>query len=340
MLHFDSDYMEGCHPLILKRLGEGNLLKQPGYGLDAISQSAREKIRTACGSPEAEIHFLVGGTQTNALVIRSLLGLCDGVIAATTGHVSVHEAGAIEATGHKVIELPGQQAKLSAKTVEAYMERFYADETWQHMVRPGMVYISHPTEYGTLYTKAELAALRQVCDKYHMYLYMDGARLGYALSAEHTDVTLPDIARYCHGFYIGGTKVGCLMGEALVFPKPLREGLFSIIKQSGAMLAKGWLLGMQFDTMFTDNLYLSCGRQGIEAAMELKRGMLEKGYSLYMDSPTNQQFVILPNEKIQELKKNVSFSLWDAADETHTVARFVTSWATTKEQVQALLALL
>lgn len=340
MLHFDSDYMEGCHPLILKRLGEGNLLKQPGYGLDAISQSAREKIRTACGSPEAEIHFLVGGTQTNALVIRSLLGLCDGVIAATTGHVSVHEAGAIEATGHKVIELPGQQAKLSAKTVEAYMERFYADETWQHMVRPGMVYISHPTEYGTLYTKAELAALRQVCDKYHMYLYMDGARLGYALSAEHTDVTLPDIARYCHGFYIGGTKVGCLMGEALVFPKPLREGLFSIIKQSGAMLAKGWLLGMQFDTMFTDNLYLSCGRQGLEAAMELKRGMLEKGYSLYMDSPTNQQFVILPNEKIQELKKNVSFSLWDAADETHTVARFVTSWATTKEQVQALLALL
>lgn len=340
MLHFDSDYMEGCHPRILKRLGEGNLLKQPGYGLDEISQSAREKIRTACGSPEAEIHFLVGGTQTNALVIRSLLGLCDGVIAATTGHVSVHEAGAIEATGHKVIELPGEQAKLSAKTVEAYMERFYADETWQHMVRPGMVYISHPTEYGTLYTKAELAALRQVCDKYHMYLYMDGARLGYALSAEHTDVTLPDIARYCHGFYIGGTKVGCLMGEALVFPKPLREGLFSIIKQSGAMLAKGWLLGLQFDTMFTDNLYLSCGRQGIEAAMELKRGMLEKGYSLYMDSPTNQQFVILPNEKIQELKKNVSFSLWDAVDETHTVARFVTSWATTHEQVQSLLQLL
>lgn len=340
MLHFDSDYMEGCHPAILKRLEAGNLLKQPGYGLDEISQSAREKIRIACGAPDAEIHFLVGGTQTNALAVRSLLGLCDGVIAATTGHVSVHEAGAIEATGHKVIELLGENAKLSAETVEGYMTRFYADETWQHMVRPGMVYISHPTEYGTLYTKAELAALRQVCDKYHMYLYMDGARLGYGLMAENTDVTLRDIAAQCHGFYVGGTKVGCLMGEALVFPKPLVQGLFSIIKRSGAMLAKGWLLGLQFDTMFTDDLYYACGKQSIEAATELKRGLQEKGYRLYMDSPTNQQFVILPNEKISELKKNVSFSLWDAVDEGHTVARFVTSWATTKEQVQALLALL
>lgn len=340
MLHFDSDYMEGCHPQILKALAEGNLQKQTGYGLDEISQSAREKIRKACQSPQAEIHFLVGGTQTNTVAIRSLLGLCDGVIAAETGHINVHESGAIEAAGHKVIALPAKEAKLSAETVEGYMTRFYGDETWPHMVRPGMVYISHPTEYGTLYTKAELTALRQVCDKYHMYLYMDGARLGYGLGARDTDVTLPDIARLCHGFYIGGTKVGCLMGEALVFPQPLVKGLFSIVKQSGALLAKGWLLGLQFDVMFTDNLYLSCGRHAVEAAMVLKHGFIEKGYPLFMNSPTNQQFVILPNEKIRTLKQQVSFGLWDAVDEDHTVARFVTSWATTKEQVEALLSLL
>lgn len=340
MLHFDSDYMEGCHPRILKALAEGNLQKQTGYGLDEISQSAREKIRKACQAPQAEIHFLVGGTQTNTVAIRSLLGLCDGVIAADTGHINVHESGAIEAAGHKVIALPAKEAKLSAETVEGYMTRFYGDETWPHMVRPGMVYISHPTEYGTLYTKAELTALRRVCDKYHMYLYMDGARLGYGLGARDTDVTLPDIARLCHGFYIGGTKVGCLMGEALVFPQPLVKGLFSIVKQSGALLAKGWLLGLQFNAMFTDNLYLSCGKQAVEAAMVLKSGFIDRGYSLFMDSPTNQQFVILPNEKIRTLKQQVSFGLWDAVDEEHTVARFVTSWATTREQVEALLGLL
>lgn len=340
MLHFDSDYMEGCHPQILKRLTEGNLHKTSGYGLDEISQSAREKIRKACQAPEAEIHFLVGGTQTNTVAIRSLLGLCDGVIAAETGHINVHESGAIEASGHKVIALPARQAKLSAETVEAYMARFYADETWPHMVRPGMVYISHPTEYGTLYTKAELTALRRVCDKYHMYLYMDGARLGYGLGARDTDVTLPDIACLCHGFYIGGTKVGCLMGEALVFPRPLVNGLFSIVKQSGALLAKGWLLGLQFDTMFTADLYLSCGRQAVEMAMHLKAELVKKGYPLFMDSPTNQQFVILPNEKIRVLKQQVTFGLWDAVDAGHTVARFVTSWATTREQVEELLDLL
>lgn len=340
MLHFDSDYMEGCHPQILKALAEGNLQKQTGYGLDEISQSAREKIRKACQAPQAEIHFLVGGTQTNTVAIRSLLGLCDGVIAAETGHINVHESGAIEAAGHKVIALPAKEAKLSAEPVVGYMTRFYGDETWPHMVRPGMVYISHPTEYGTLYTKAELTALRQVCDKYHMYLYMDGARLGYGLGARDTDVTLPDIARLCHGFYIGGTKVGCLMGEALVFPQPLVKGLFSIVKQSGALLAKGWLMGLQFDAMFTDNLYLSCGRHAVEAAMVLKHGFVEKGYPLFIDSPTNQQFFILPNEKIRTLKQQVSFGLWDAVDKDHTVARFVTSWATTKEQVEALLSLL
>ena len=340
MLHFDSDYMEGMHPLILERLQKENRIAHTGYGLDDICDSAREKIRRACAAPEAEVYFLDGGTQTNAVALRAMLDLHEGALAAATGHINVHEAGAIEAAGHKVIPLPAHEGRLDPEEAEAYLKAFYADATWPHMVRPGLIYISHPTEYGTLYTKAQLERLRALCDRYSLYLYMDGARLGSGLCAPGTDVTLEDIARYCHGFYIGGTKMGALLGEALVFPRPLRRGMFSIIKQSGALLAKGWLLGVQFDTLFTGDLYRQCGKHAVDMAMELKRGLLEKGYSLYLDSPTNQQFVILPNEQIRSLQEKVSFGLWDPVDGAHTVARFVTSWATEEEQIRQLLALL
>lgn len=225
MLHFDSDYMEGMHPLILERLQKENRIAHTGYGLDDICDSAREKIRRACAAPEAEVYFLDGGTQTNAVALRAMLDLHEGALAAATGHINVHEAGAIEAAGHKVIPLPAHEGRLDPEEAEAYLKAFYADATWPHMVRPGLIYISHPTEYGTLYTKDQLERLRALCDRYSLYLYMDGARLGSGLCAPGTDVTLEDIARYCHGFYIGGTKMGALLGEALVFPRPLRRGM-------------------------------------------------------------------------------------------------------------------
>lgn len=339
MLYFDSDYMEGMHPEILRRISQMNLDKIVGYGTDDICEAAKEKIRKACACPEAEIQFLVGGTQTNAVVIRSLLRPYEGVIAADTGHVNAHEAGAIEAGGHKVLALQNHDGKLDAKDVEAYLDTFYHDESHAHMVKPGMVYISHPTEYGTLYTRDELEQLKAVCEKYQLPLYLDGARLGYGLAAKGTDVTLPLIARICDVFYIGGTKVGAMFGEAVVFTRNMPEGFFTLTKQSGALLAKGWLLGVQFDELFSGNLYLKCGQNAIETAQKLKDGLKEKGYAFYMDSPTNQQFVILENEKMNELKKEVSFSFWQTFDENHTVVRVATSWATRMEEIEELLKL-
>mgnify|MGYP000010865392 FL=1 len=341
MIHFDTDYMEGAHPEVMRRLLETNLEQTPGYGSDVYTKAAKERIREACGCPEAGVFFLVGGTQTNATVIDGLLARHEGVLAAETAHINVHEAGAIEAGGHKVLTLPQHGGKLCAKEVAAYINDFYRDETYEHMVAPGMVYISHPTELGTLYSLSELKELSAVCREAGIPLYMDGARLGYALAAPDTDVTLKDIARLCDVFYIGGTKVGALFGEAVVAPQAQRlPHFFSLVKQHGALLAKGRLLGIQFETLFTEGLYERMGAHAVRLALKLKKAFTDKGYRLYLDSPTNQQFVCLPNEVIDRLSQEATFELWGPRGETETVVRFVTSWATREEDVDRLIALL
>lgn len=341
MLSFESDYIAGAHPQILKRLTETNLESLSGYGADPYCTSAKEKIRAACACPHADVQFLVGGTQTNRVIIGTMLRNFEGVIAAETGHVSLHEGGAIEATGHKVITLPHREGKLDAKTAETYLADFYADGNHDHMVFPGMVYISHPTEYGTLYTKDELTALSVVCRRYDIPLFLDGARLGYGLMSYQTDLTLPDIAALCDVFYIGGTKVGALCGEAVVFTRNNTPKQFiTLIKQYGALLAKGRLLGVQFDTLFTDGLYMSISRYAIDMAEQLKELFTEKGYRFYLKSPTNQQFLILENNRMEELRKKVAFSFWEKFDESHSVVRFATSWSTTQEALDALREIL
>ena len=265
----------------------------------------------------------------------------EGVIAPTTGHISLHEVGAIEYTGHKVIELPGESGKLSADTARRYLETFYGDENNEMMVRPGMIYVSHPTEYGTLYTKSELEALRALADEYGMKLFLDGARLGYGLMSLSADLTLPDIARLCHVFYIGGTKVGALCGEAVVFEKGSVPAHFrSQMKQHGAMLAKGRLLGVQFEALFTDNLYFDISKNAIDRAEELKELFRSRGYEFFIDSPTNQLFPIFSNEKLKELEKKVVFEWWEPYDKEHSVIRFATSFATKQSDVDELIELL
>lgn len=341
MYCFDSDYMEGAHPQILQRLIETNMEKTPGYGCDYYCKSAKEKIRKACNCANAEIHFLVGGTQTNATVIKALLRSYEGVLAADTGHISVHEAGAIEAGGHKILVLPQKSGKISAEIIENYINVFNRDGNNAHMVKPGLVYISHPTEYGALYSKEELEKMSAVCKKHRIPLFLDGARLGYGLMANDTDVTLETIANNCDVFYIGGTKVGALFGEAVVITKPnLIENFFTIIKQQGALLAKGRLLGIQFDTLFSDNLYFDISKHAIDMAEKLKKGFMEKGYQFYFESPTNQQFIVLDNQKMEQLAKKVSFSFWENMDENHTVVRFATSWATLENDIDQLFELM
>lgn len=341
MLAFECDYAEGAHPLILRRLMETNLEQQPGYGADAYCAAAKEKLRTACEAPQADVYFLSGGTQTNQTVISGMLRPYEGVIAAATGHISGHEAGAIEATGHKVLPIPHQDGKLSAQRLKAYLNEFYANESHAHMVFPGMVYISHPTEYGTLYTHKELEDLSAVCREYRLPLFLDGARLGYGLVSPGTDVTLPEIARLCDVFYVGGTKVGALCGEAVVFPRGnAPEHFMTMIKQRGALLAKGRLLGVQFDTLFTDGLYFEISRHAIAMAELLRAALKEKGYRFFIESPTNQIFVIMENERIRELREKVRFEFWERYDENHTVMRFATSWATAPEDVETLIGLL
>ncbi len=341
MLSFESDYIEGAHEKILKRLCETNLERLSGYGSDIYCDSAKKKIREACKCEDAEIFFLVGGTQTNQIVISSVLEGYEGVVAATTGHVSVHEAGAIEATGHKVLELPQKDGKIQADVLEKYLGDFYSDATHEHMVFPGMVYISHPTEYGTLYSEDELKTLSKVCREYKIPLYMDGARLAYALESEKTDVTLPMIAELCDIFYIGGTKVGALCGEALVFTKNnMPRHFLTTVKQHGALLAKGRLLGIQFDTLFTDNLYFEIGRHAVALAMKIKKAFTDRGYRLFIDSYTNQQFIILENGEMERLSKDVRFSFWENYDENHTVVRFAASFATEPRDVEELEKLL
>ena len=336
MLSFECDYTEGAHPEILRRLCETNLQQQPGYGSDEYCAAAKEKIKAACGCPDGQVFFLVGGTQTNQLVIRAMLQSYEGVISAQTGHINAHEAGAVEFTGHKVLPLPQRDGKLMPKDLKAYLETFFADENREHMVFPGMVYISHPTEYGTLYTLQELTALSALCRQYRLPLFMDGARLGYGLMSSGTDVTLQDIARLCDVFYIGGTKVGALCGEAVVFPRGnAPRHFFTSIKQSGALLAKGRLLGVQFETLFTDDLYFKISRHAIEMADQLRRGFREKGYKFYLETVTNQIFVILDNDALKRLAGTYSF--WERLEDNSTVVRFATSWATREEDVVAFL---
>ncbi|MDD3193783.1 MAG: beta-eliminating lyase-related protein [Oscillospiraceae bacterium] len=340
MVSFVNDYSQGAHEEVLRRLVETNLEPLPGYGADQYCESAKEKIRRACQCPAADVFFLVGGTQTNAVVIDGYLRSFEGVVTADTGHISVHEAGAIEFTGHKVLTLPHHAGKISAEQLRAYLQSFWQDGNHEHMVSPGMVYLSHPTEYGTLYSKDELIAISAVCRERRIPLYLDGARLGYGLASRETDVTLPLIAQCCDAFYIGGTKIGALCGEAVVFTKGAPGGFVSFMKQHGALLAKGRLLGIQFDTLFTDRLYWRISEQAIQMAELLKQVLEEAGYPFYLKSPTNQQFIILENREMERLSRKVAFGFWEALDENHTVVRFATSWATCREDVEELRRIL
>ena len=405
MISFESDYNNGAHPRVLEHLLATNDERTPGYGFDRFSERAKERIREACETPKAEIYFLPGGTQTNATAIDGMLLSHEAVICAETGHIAVHEATAVEASGHKVITLPSHDGRLWAADLERFMTVFEADESRDHCAQPGMVYITFPTEYGTLYSAEEIVEIEQVCHRHELKLYIDGARLGYGLSgsedsryevrgaldensfveAEDSNLvprtshlaprenaprenaprkmSLPFIARHCDAFYIGGTKVGALCGEALVFPRgDAPKGFFSIVKRHGALMAKGRLAGVQFDALFseertggavaaeqghteprvaaeqrlTEPLYFAISRRAVELAMEMKKIFREKGYRLYIDSPTNQQFVVLPNDEMHRLEKEVIFTHWEPYDEGHTVCRFVTSWATTEDDVARL----
>lgn len=350
MLHFDSDYLEGAHPAIIERLVATNLDQTSGYGTDEVCERARARIREACEAPDAAVYFLVGGTQTNAAVADQILRPWEGIVCATTGHITAHEAGAVEACGRKTLPLPQHDGKLDAAEVRALCEAYWADENREHITAPGAVYISHPTEYGTVYSLAELEELAQVCRDFGMRLFMDGARLGYGLAAAGADVTLPDIARLCDAFYIGGTKVGALCGEAVVFTRPgLDDHFFTLMKKRGALLAKGRFLGLQFDVLFEQEegpdgtlalRYENAGRHAVELAQRLADGFRAKGYELHLASPTNQQFVVLDDAARERLARHASFGFWERTPDGRTVVRFATSWATRPEAVDELLALL
>ena len=340
-LSFTSDYMEGAHPAILERLAETNMAKSAGYGLDEYSEATRDKIRAACGVPDADVFFLAGGTQANAVMIDALLRPYQGVISAQTGHINGHEAGAIEAGGHKVLALPHRSGKLSAEDVKALSDAYNYDANRDHTVMPGMVYISQPTEYGTLYSLAELKAISGVCRKNGLHLYLDGARLAYALACPESDADLKDIAQLCDAFYIGGTKCGALFGEAVVIP---RHGyvphLFTIIKQHGALLAKGRIAALQFDALFTDGLYYSIGRTAIAAADRIRAALLAKGYETAIDSPTNQIFVVLDKAQAAALAEKADLGFWENLPDGRVVMRIATSWATQDADVSRLIGIL
>lgn len=353
-MHFDSDYMNLCHPLILKRMVETQSESFTGYGCDSATLSAKERIRQLCDAPEAEIFFLAGGTQTNMVVIDALLRPHEGVVAADTAHIAIHEAGAIEATGHKVLTLPSTQGKIDAQQTENFLCAYYNDPNWEHIVEPGAVYITHPTEYGTTYSLNELEAMSSVCRQRNVPLYMDGARLGYGLASEQTDISLADIARLCDAFYIGGTKCGAMYGEAVVFPKPERaHRFFSHIKRHGALLAKGWIVGLQFETLFgradnpkaaaptlEDTLYYKICRHAIELATKLKEALKAKGYVMPFDSPTNQQFIEVTTTQADALSKQITFGQWEPPRNGKMVIRLATSWATKSDEIVQLISLL
>lgn len=340
MLYFSCDYAEGCHPQVLEALTKTNMISTPGYGEDEFCEKAKAKIRDYINCPNADIYFLVGGTQTNQVVIDSMLSNYDGVVAATTGHVAVHEAGAIEYSGHKVITVPGHAGKIDAAELKQMLVDHFADDSAEHMVNPGMVYISYPTEYGTLYSRSELEAVSSICKEYEIPLFIDGARLAYGLAAQ-SELTMADIASYADVFYIGGTKVGALFGEAVVFTKGnTPKHMITQIKQHGALLAKGRLLGVQFDALFTDDLYMKMGKNAIEHANAIREDLKSKGYNLYMENPTNQIFVIMENTALESFGEEVSYGFWEKYDNDHTVIRIATSWATENESVEALKKIL
>ena len=341
MLSFENDYSCTATPEIIERISEIAQNQYPGYGNDSICESAKAKIREACACPDAQIFFLVGGTQTNQTVIDTMLAPYEGVVTVDSGHPNVHEAGAIEFSGHKVLTIPQHNGKMDPTELDEFCKTFYADGNYEHMVFPGSVYVSQSTEYGTIYSKAELEAIRKVCTKYDMPLFIDGARLGYALTATGNDVTLEDIARIADVFYIGGTKVGAMFGEAVVFTHGnMPKNFVTLVKQHGALLAKGWLLGVQFDTLFTDDLYCRIARHANDAADRIREVLVERGYTLTFDAPTNQIFITLDNATSGRLQRNVRLGFMEKADDTHTVMRICTSWATTDEQVEQLIALL
>ena len=339
MIRFNCDYLEGAHPKILEKMMETNFVQTPGYGEDEYCERARKIIKEKCGTPDAYVQFLVGGTQTNMTVIASILRPYQGVLSAVTGHINAHETGAIEATGHKVLALPSENGKITAAQVQEAYDAHWADASHEHIVQPGMVYISHPTENGTLYTKEELKALYETCQKLELPLYMDGARLGYGLMSEGTDLSWKDIAAYTDVFYIGGTKVGALFGEAVVITNPaLTKDFRYMIKQRGGMLAKGRLLGIQFLTLLEDGLYEEIAGKAVKQALHLKEAFLEKGYLLFYDSYTNQQFPIMPKEHLEQLKEKYAFELWVPLDDEYDAVRFCTSWATKDEDIETLIA--
>jgi len=338
MIRFNCDYSEGAHERIMARMLETNMEQTPGYGEDVHCERARELIKAACNAPSADIHFLVGGTQTNLTVIDAALRSHQGVIGAESAHINVHETGSIEACGHKVLTLPSSDGKITAEQVDKAYKAHINDESFEHMVQPKMVYISNPTELGTIYSKAELEAISKVCKANGLYLFMDGARLGYGLASKENDLSLEDIANLCDVFYIGGTKVGALFGEAVVITNSeLKPDFRYFIKQKGGMLAKGRLLGIQFETLFEDGLYMEISEHAARLADKLRDAFKAAGYDFLVDSPTNQIFPIMPDEKLDKLRENYSFSYQQRIDETHSAVRFCTSWATAEENVDKLI---
>lgn len=338
MKYFECDYHEGAHVRILSRLSETNFEQTMGYGVDAHCENAKKLIRSACGINDADIHFLVGGTQTNTTVIASILRPYQGVLSAVSGHVNVHETGAIESTGHKVLTIPSSDGKITAEAVSEYINSHYADESAEHIVQPGMVYISHPTENGTLYTKKELGALYDVCRQNGIPLFVDGARLGYGLMSPKSDFDLRELASMCDVFYIGGTKVGALFGEAVVITNPaLGKDFRYMIKQRGGMLAKGRLLGIQFEELFRDGLYFEISAHAIKLAMKIKNALSDLGYEFLFESYTNQQFPIFDDEKLKKLSEKYTFCFWQKVDQNTSAVRICTSWATKPEDVDALI---
>lgn len=338
MIRFNCDYSEGAHPAILEKLAQTNLEQTAGYGLDPYCEKARKLIQDLCKAPQAQVHFLVGGTQTNMMLIAAALRPYQGALSPDSGHINVHESGAIEATGHKVLALPSKDGKITAQQVQEEYTKHYKDPDREHMVQPKLVYISNPTEIGTIYSKAELTALSKVCRENNLYLYVDGARLGYGLTAKSNDLSLADMAELCDAFYIGGTKVGALFGEALVITNPaLQEDFRYVIKQHGGMFAKGRLLGIQFLALLEDGTYFNIARHANELAEKIKQACIEKGYSFLTQSDTNQQFPILPNSVLEKLGSKYTYSVWQPMDETHSAVRFCTSWATKEEDVTSLI---
>ena len=337
MIRFDSDYIEGCHPRILRALEESNMVQAPGYGEDEYCARARALIRAACGEPEADVHFLAGGTQTNLTVIAAVLRPWEGVLCADTGHINCHETGAVEATGHKVLALPHSEGKISAARLRSAALALRGDPNSEHIVQPGMVYISQPTEYGTLYTKEELVEISTVCRALGLPLFLDGARLGYALAADDS-LTLPDYAELCDVFYIGGTKCGCLCGEAVVIVSDSLKRCFrNMIKQRGGMMAKGRLLGIQFAEMFSDGLYESICAAALEKAGRIRAALLEAGIPLAFDSPTNQLFPVLTRQQYADLSARFALGVWDVSGGESDTYRICTSWATTEKNCAALI---